>query len=679
MKRIFTRRKSAPLSTLALARAATRRRLGPDPRAVATGLPPRGADWHEHRDHVPPLQLQLGAPRARPLVLAVLPEHRCNGVMTCKGRKRNVLIVGAALLLVYAASLFQMPRHVFWSPDEGTNYLAARSVRFGNGLDYSTVYGGKAIDPGLKFLPLPGLYPHPSITSKGEIDLRFGMAVGFVLVSRYMMEAFGTSGLYLVPMLSGWLVALLSGRIAWLIDRRLAIPATLLVGLGTPIFFYSLVFWEHAPATLCGLVLAWLMIESPFGLGVRLAAGLPFIITAVILRMEMAAYALAVLASGALSHWLPQRPGDKRGARNWGSRLSPWAAFPLLACVAVAFAYLFAALLSERHRRLLTLIPERIGTIPARLHEIPTSLVDVLVGSSTSQGPTIADGWAIAAAVAVGATLVAACARRVWMEAALILPALLLINTVTLTVALSPEEYRAMHGLFLVTPFAVLWPYALRGAWRRRDRHGGTLGCLAMFYLLFGFTAIFLTYVDNGRLAVSLEWGQRYLLTVYPILTVLGLVAVRDYWESGRPVWLRSAVCSIALVLALLSVGMEARGLSMLGKTRRTLATWEHALQGHNPIVTDRWWLPGALAPMYEHHPMFYVPTWRNLVEWMPLAEAQGIRQFTFAGSTAGEEGYVGSYLVRRVSQEPQVGKGLILSRFEFARDPATTRTGASP
>ena len=60
-------------------------------------------------------------------------------------------------------------------------------------------------------------------------------------------------GLYLLPVVCGWLIAVLSGALATWLAPGLGPAAILLVGLATPVWFYSVVFWEHTLATLFGL------------------------------------------------------------------------------------------------------------------------------------------------------------------------------------------------------------------------------------------------------------------------------------------------------------------------------------------------------------------------------------------------------------------------------------------
>ena len=140
-----------------------------------------------------------------------------------------------------------------------------RSVRWQDGFTYQIPYAGRPLDPELEFF-LPELtYPRPSATPSGTPHLRFATPIWFSLISLPGLAAFGITGLYLLPLLSGWLIALISGLLARTFNPRLAPVAILVVGLATPVFFYSLTFWEHTPATLYALVAVWILVTAQPG------------------------------------------------------------------------------------------------------------------------------------------------------------------------------------------------------------------------------------------------------------------------------------------------------------------------------------------------------------------------------------------------------------------------------
>src|SRR5215470_202956 len=146
-----------------------------------------------------------------------------------------------------------MPKGAFWSPDEGAKYIQLHSIEWLDGLRYTIAYGGERIDPTFEFYParcrFEDIYPMP--LDDGRV--KFHWPIWFPLASRAPVALFGLTGLYLLPLLGGWLIALLAGQLSRAWDRRLAPFAILAVGLATPVAFFSLTFWEHTLATALAL------------------------------------------------------------------------------------------------------------------------------------------------------------------------------------------------------------------------------------------------------------------------------------------------------------------------------------------------------------------------------------------------------------------------------------------
>lgn len=133
----------------------------------------------------------------------------------------------------------------------------------------------------------------------------------FPLLTAPWLAWFGSRGAYLLPGI-GFLASLAAW--AWLatvLDRRRHPALTVTIGaLATPLFFYGLEFWEHAPAVAAGSAATALFASAgQRGTSARAAvgfgAGLLFGI-AVLLRPEAAWYAAAVLIASPL---LPVAPG----------------------------------------------------------------------------------------------------------------------------------------------------------------------------------------------------------------------------------------------------------------------------------------------------------------------------------------------------------------------------------
>jgi hypothetical protein len=136
----------------------------------------------------------------------------------------------------------------------------------------------------------------------------------FPLASAPFVAAFGMRGAYILPAF-GFLAAI--AACAWLavaLDSRRS-PTLVMVSamLTTPLVYYGLEFWEHAPAAGLAALASAIFVTAPRRMtGTRrdvfwnapLAAGLLFG-TAALLRPEAVWFAVAVLGA---ARWLPTPP-----------------------------------------------------------------------------------------------------------------------------------------------------------------------------------------------------------------------------------------------------------------------------------------------------------------------------------------------------------------------------------
>jgi len=416
----------------------------------------------------------------------------------------------AAWLLVLAAyglDLASMQRHVFWSPDEGGKLLQARSIRAGRGLSYQIVYPGADLDPELRMYAAKvdarsSLFPIP----RSDGGVSFHWPIWFPLASKLPLALFGISGMYLLPLLAGVWTAALSGRLAAEVDPVLEAPAVLLVGLATPIYFYSLCAWEHTLATAFVTLSALSFVRG----GGRLAAllwSLPAAAAALLLRLEMLALPFALVAAWGCLRWMRSRGLSAAAGAAAGNRVA------LAAAVAGTLALLvvFALVLPERHQAKLGVVPTRWDTIL----EYPQVLADILISSSRSMGPQL-PAWSWAALLAgVAAAVVAPLVRRRSWRLGLVAVSLVAVLLAAGEALAQPETYLCMHGLLLIAPFLIICPLAIRGVTRAPNQPRSALVVIAVTYAAAAVVVVSANSIDaGGSIKQWLQWGPRYLLAV---------------------------------------------------------------------------------------------------------------------------------------------------------------------
>ena len=393
------------------------------------------------------------------------------GLLAADRDRRRALMALALVAIVYGLVLAQLPAHVFWSPDEGGKVLQLLNLRWQGGLAYDLPYPGRSLDRDLDFLPhMMVLVDDGTIYSWWPI--------WFPLLSWPGHALLGTGGLYLLPLAAGLLVSWL----AYLLLRRyepawapLAIP---LVGLGTPIFFYSLTFWEHTAAIALGLAGLLLLPTGKQSSGRAAAAGL-LLAGATVLRPEMLLLPAAVLVLLLREAWRERKVRPAAGL--------------VLGCLVVLLPYFGFNLAVEG-----SLLGRRYGgptiaqTTPVeRIYEgqqlgadaaNPTNRLlayarnkglqlvpNLIVGSAQRQGPVLPTWlrW-------VGAWLFVICLFLPWWPSRWPSWPIYLLYTSFLAFCIAllawPAPYQAFHGL-LIAPQIVFATWA----WRRRPHQPGRL------------------------------------------------------------------------------------------------------------------------------------------------------------------------------------------------------------
>ncbi len=538
----------------------------------------------------------------------------------------------AAWLLVLAAyglDLASMQRHVFWSPDEGGKLLQARSIRARRGLSREIVYPGAVLDPELRMYAAKidarsALFPIP----RSDGGVSFHWPIWFPLASKLPLALFGVSGIYLLPLLAGLWTAALSGRLAAEVDPVLEAPAVLLVGLATPIYFYSLCAWEHTLATAFATLSALSFVRG----GGRLAGllwSLPAAAAALLLRLEMLALPVALVAAWGWLRWLRSRGSSAAAGGAVRSRVALAAAVALTVALVVAFALV----LPERHQAKLGAVPTRWDTIL----EYPLVLTEILISSSRSMGPQL-PSWSWAALLAgVAAAFAAPLAPRRSLRLGLTAVSLTAVLLAAGEALAQPETYLCMHGLLLIAPFLIICPLALRGVARAPDARRSALVAIALTYAAAAVVVVSANSIDaGGSIKQWLEWGPRYLLAVYPLAAVVALVAARELWATSRDSPGRWLVVPV-LLLAIAGFLFEQRGVAQATRRRAMLAEWQQAVTGHGPVLTDIWWLPGSLADFYSQQPVLLMRARKYAYYWRGRARANGVRRFAFISLTQPE------------------------------------------
>jgi len=580
-------------------------------------------------------------------------------------RARHPLLAACAasalVLAAYLVAIAQLPLDVFWHPDEGAKYIGVRTVRWEQGaVRYELPYGGRALDPELEFYPARNtIYPAPGADGQPQ----FHWSIAFPLATRPFYDRFGIAGLYVLPIACGWLTAILAGVVTWPFGPRAAGLAILLTGLATPIAFYSLSFFEHTATTLfAGLAVA-LLVHRP-GRFSTLLLMVPLLGIAVALRVETFALAAAALAAWAIA-LAAQRRWQPRGLLR--PRRPTW----LLALLAVALLVVIGALLvdvlPQRHLGLFRHIPRYLDRIWFKRDYFFDSVVRTFLGEVPLTDFTWVRTWQIAGLLALGGLVVGPFADTRRIEAALILPALLVLLQASLLTVLSTLPFLQRQGVLAVAPFMGVALMALPESVRRRDPRLLALSLCGALATAFGFLSLFAIRVaehDGGSL-LGLDGAVRYMLWIYPLGAAIAVVVLYAYRDSDAPAPARRLFALMVAALMMVSIYYEYLGVRELAAKRAVLAQWRAEIERGEPTLTEIWWLPAVLAPYWAEHPLYYVPS-DALGRWTSLAAGQGIGRFSYATTFPLDPERLAGAHGLEVESSTEV-QGLHLGRFRLA------------
>ncbi len=519
------------------------------------------------------------------------------------------LLAEGVVCAVYVATLSTLQPSVFWSPDEGAKFIQMHSRLVNTAPAHRIAYGAVSSDPFFAFYPAAPIYPQPLWPS----GVRNHWPALFPALSLPFFKMLGIWGLYAIPLSGGILVAFLAGVLARRLEPGAAVPAILLAGLASPLFFHSTLFLEHSLA--CALALGALLCGWDLFRGSlrrRLLCGLGA--TACLagfyaLRDEALIFLAALLCAGVAT----LTTGRRRTVGLAGIALAPLLAIALP-------AWTIASLGDGRAAELLTDALNALAGLKgaALWRSLPQHVLHVLVNNPEQFGVPLPEEWAVTCLFglvlcALSSSVVMP--RRFWCWLA---GGCLVAAGAAYGLCL-PDRYRAIHGLLLPMPSLALAWLPTRADDARPGRGERFLTALLSLILIMHLLTTWLL----RRPAGGPEWGLRYAMVAYLLAAVLGAAAVVRFARAGGG-WRRFAGLALAASLLVLSCGCGVRGIIELQVTKRDLHAFERELLNTGvPVVTDQWWLAAALAPTFVRAEFYTLNHGTDLSMWLNRSGAR--------------------------------------------------------
>jgi hypothetical protein len=428
-------------------------------------------------------------------------------------RRHEVLALMLATLIVAVVLIATQPRNVFWGPDSGNHFIQTLSIlRTGHiAIEHRFPIGHHFVD----------------IANKTYSTY----SPAFPAAAAPFCAALGYWGLFVLPILGTLLmIALLPALTA----RSIAIPGILLV-FGTPVLWYTIVFWEHTIAA--GLAVAAFILaerERPLIAGLLAALSTMFREEGYIVIVSIA---IAMLVM----------------------RKRPWS-FVLAAVVALVPWWLFNWVLFGN---------------PLGLH--------AAIYNSIAQGNKLENFYPFllefsskrVVCIAVALLMLAIPFKRLFLVGA---AAGFVVLTVSLFLSPAPmRETLYTQGLFPAIPFSAAMFLGLSRSWREQR-----------FRIVTVAAGILLTTLIVNQADFGMTWGPRHYFWMFPLIIVMALESI----PASR------LIAIAAIVLAICSIAIQFEGIRILRMKLRfseSLLTAVHT-DPSRVVVTDVFWIPEDLA-----------------------------------------------------------------------------------
>jgi len=504
------------------------------------------------------------------------------------------------LLVFYLIWVAFYPSEIFWSLDEGGKYLHVQSIARAGNPSTPLPYPGRYLDRNLQFVPL-------MFWSRSEDQIYSWWPVGFPLISTALYLVFGWYGVYILPVVCGAVTSLLAGLLVRSIiphTKWLAVIATLIAGLTTPVTFYSTTFWEHtlSVALVMGSILATLHAWHR-GRIAWLVAGGTFLALSAYFRSDMLAVAAGMLLALLVIHW------------RWGILFG-------MSCILGTIPGLLVNWLLMGHVFGRQFLPG--GTVEwsplfAGVQDTGIWFVPYVLFNSPRVGAfAIEPGLVTLATLCTAVALLYPCMpNRRWI-------ALMAYGVVVLIcgwVLAQAEGYRSVHGFVLIAPH-VLFATWLYGTYIRRREP-------PFPFLLVGICIIYaMVYVVRAWVpAGGLQWGPRYQLVFYPLFVAASLAGLVNEWHSfGK--WMKRGAVTLYTIGVLIGLGFQVRGLLSAQQTRYYYQLSEQAVRQlpSETVVTSCSWLAMVMPRLYWEGKIFKVDSEASLGAWVGEARRVGVR-----------------------------------------------------
>jgi hypothetical protein len=489
---------------------------------------------------------------------------------------RDAIAFWVIVALHTIIGLFVLAPEAVYSGDIGVKYVQARALADQRFTSLNIPYPAEFLDPAREFFPIvPPFVMHTG----GETQAIFSPTSAVLQAGA--AEVAGIRGLVAVSLVAGALALFGAWR---LVPRELGLPLLVTLGIGSPLWFYAVSGWEHAPAIAFG-TLAFTVAVRSHHRHAAIASGL-LIGAGATLRDET-----LLLAPGLLLVWLLR----ERAARQMVAVAATAAGVVLpLALAAALEVWWFERPAAAHLRHAVHILQVAAGVTSEPNPDVPALQPFTL----RDRYETVINYW-----IAGSGTNLAIAGFAVALVAGIVLQSMFGTSAGLLAIALGIAAIAVLDavaviaepkwpaGFVRVAPYIVL---ALFPAPRAGSRNGWLPSAIAVTTLAYLAVAFIGTDTSGGK-----SLGPRLLMPLMPLLAVAAVMRIGEYFRGNR---LDRAVAMTGAVLVVLAVLIHTLGTFPAYRIRNRQDAKAVLVAGAAPervIVADDPFTAQLLFPLY--------------------------------------------------------------------------------
>jgi len=518
-------------------------------------------------------------------------------------------------VLLFAAVVLILPKDSFWITDGGNRFIQLQSLQRTGQL--SIEYPAEAIDPYKTFFPRGGHH-----FQQHDDAIHSFYPIYFSLIVSPFYRVLGGVGLYVLPLLGTLLTLIMSCKILnELGDRRRDGQTVLVLALCTPIFFYSLTFWEHTLAVGLSTLAIYYLLRILNGQHLKWGAAVSGVLLGVSTIFREEGYIIFVAIVVAMSLLIYQKRAPfLRGSLlhvvlGWGAVMLPvgWFQYATYGNVLGIHAAVYSSMETSTPTAPWEYLWGKLTNFYVYLFRfneqaivnyclvVPLALITcygLIIPKDSSKRKNII--------FAIGVLLSA------------VLMVLLFVHPNPVFNTLNTQ------ALVSATPFLLVLVFLQREVLRSSDPGPRFLGVIVLVYV--AATCLSLNQSDIGII-----WGPRHFLALYPIVVPLVFYGLLRIADDGKSVLFRK----LAIVLFVVSALIQVHGVSTLFlKKNATRQLVEKVAQlDETVIVTDVFWLGEELASIFYDKKIMQVESDSEMLALVPQLAAKDIDRFAIVRS----------------------------------------------